>query len=68
VREVREKREALSDGPRGCPLVPCHEHLGVRRRPHGDYPIFYRIGGDFIEVVHVLHGARNYEAILFPER
>jgi plasmid stabilization system protein ParE len=36
VRELREKCEALADAPRGYPLVPRHEHVGVRRRPYGN--------------------------------
>jgi toxin ParE1/3/4 len=28
--------------------------------------IFYRVLNDTVEVLHVLHGARDYEAILFP--
>jgi toxin ParE1/3/4 len=40
-------------------LVPRHEGAGIRRRPHGNYLIFYRIGVDRIEVVHVLHGAQD---------
>jgi toxin ParE1/3/4 len=50
------------------PLVPRYEHLGIRRRPFGNYLIFYRIGADAIEVVHILHGARDYEPLLFPEK
>jgi toxin ParE1/3/4 len=53
--------------PRAYPLVPRYEHLGVRRRSYRDYLIFYRIAGGRIEVLHVLHGARDYEPILFPE-
>jgi toxin ParE1/3/4 len=34
---------------------------------HGNYLIFYRIDPDHVVVVHVLHGARDYEAILFPD-
>jgi toxin ParE1/3/4 len=67
VRELREKCESWADAPRGYPLVPRHEHLGIRRRPFGNYMIFYRIGLDAIEVVHILHGARDYEPLLFPE-
>lgn len=37
------------------------------RRPFGNFLIFYRIVADRIEVVHVLHGARDYEPLLFPE-
>jgi toxin ParE1/3/4 len=67
MRELREKFESLADAPRSYPLVPRHEHLGIRRRPFGNYLIFYRIGPDAIEVVHILHGARDYEPLLFPE-
>jgi toxin ParE1/3/4 len=67
VRELRDKCEALADAPRAYPLVPRYEQAGIRRRPHGDYLIFYRIGIDAIDVVHVLHGAQNYEPILFPD-
>jgi plasmid stabilization system protein ParE len=67
VQELREKCESLADAPRGYPLVPRHVHLGIRRRPFGNCLIFYRVGTSAIEVVHVLHGARDYERLLFPE-
>ena len=68
VQELREKCESLADAPRGYPLVPRHEHLGIRRRPFGNYLIFYRVGSEAIEVVHILHGARDYDRLLFPEK
>ena len=68
VQELREKCESLADAPRGYPLVPRYEHLGIRRRPFGNHLIFYRVGSAAIEVVHILHGARDYERLLFPEK
>ena len=67
VRELRERCERLAEMPRAWPLVPRHEKSGIRRRVHGNYLIFYRIGKEAIEVVHVLHGAMDYEKLLFPE-
>jgi toxin ParE1/3/4 len=67
VRELRQRCESLADAPRTYPLVPRYEHSGTRRRPFGQYLIFYRVGEDAIEVIHILHGARDYEALLFPE-
>jgi plasmid stabilization system protein ParE len=67
VDELREKCLALADAPRGYPLVPRYERHGVRRRTCGSYLIFYRLGAEAIEVVHILHGARDYERSLFPE-
>ena len=67
VRELRERCESLLDAPRGYPLVPRYERFGVRRRPFGRFLIFYRIGEDRIEVIHILHCARDYESLLFPQ-
>ena len=67
VRELLGRCHALADMPRAFPLVPRYEHTGVRRRPHGDYLIFYRVGADVVDILHVLNGAQNYEAILFPD-
>jgi toxin ParE1/3/4 len=67
VSEIYDRCQSLRDMPRAFPLVPRWEEQGIRRRPYGDYLIFYRIIGDIIDVLHIMHGARDYEAILFPE-
>lgn len=67
VAELLDKARGLADYPESFPLVPRYEHLGVRRRVHGNYLIFYRIEPERISVIHILHGARDYEAILFPD-
>lgn len=41
-------------------LVPRYELLGIRRRIHGNYLIFYRVKPYRIEVIHILHGSRDY--------
>jgi toxin ParE1/3/4 len=69
VRELRDKCLDLADMALAFPVVPRYEDCGVRHRVHGNYQIFYRIVGqpaERIDVIHVLHGARNYGAILFP--
>ena len=53
--------------PLAFPLLSRWKEQGVRRCPYGNCLIFYRIAADVVEVLHVLHGARDYEAILFPE-
>lgn len=67
VQELIEKARQVGDLPQGFPLVPRYAHLGVRRRAHGSYLIFYRVEPDQVTVVHVLHGAQDYEALLFPD-
>ncbi|MDR5806328.1 type II toxin-antitoxin system RelE/ParE family toxin [Caballeronia sp. LZ001] len=68
VRELREKCMSLADMPLAYPLVPRYEHRGVRHRVHGSYRIFYRVTGhpERIDVIHILHSARDIAAILFP--
>ncbi|MGE8131712.1 type II toxin-antitoxin system RelE/ParE family toxin [Methylobacterium sp. NPDC080182] len=66
VDELVDCCRRLADAPRGYPLVPRYRRSGVRRRPYGRYLVFYRLGADRIEILHVLHGAQDYEAILFP--
>ncbi len=67
VRELMARCYDLAPMPRAFPLVPRYEASGVRRRPYRDYLIFYNISLAHIEILHVLHGAQNYEAILFPD-
>jgi toxin ParE1/3/4 len=68
VRELRENVSLWRMRRAAIRWYPRHEHLGIRRRPFGNYLIFYRVAADAIEVVHILHGARDYEPLLFPER
>ncbi|CAN7635487.1 type II toxin-antitoxin system RelE/ParE family toxin [Pararhizobium sp. LjRoot238] len=65
VQELRGKCEALTASPKGFPLVPRYEQHGIRRRVHGSYLIFYRVEDEHVVIVHVLHGAMDYAAILF---
>lgn len=68
VRELRDKCMSLADMPLAFPLVPRYEDRGVRHRVHGHYQIFYRVVGqpaERIDVIHIMHSARNYAAILF---
>jgi toxin ParE1/3/4 len=56
VRELRQRAMELADNPLAYPLLPRHEQSGIRRRVFRNYLI-----------VHILHGAQDYEALLFPE-
>jgi addiction module RelE/StbE family toxin len=67
VDELEDRCARLLEMPRAYPLVPRHENSGVRRVPHGDYLIFYRVTADTVDILHVLNGARDYEPILFPD-
>lgn len=66
VRELNRSCLDIGEMPEAWPVVPRYEHHGVRRRVHGRYLIFYRVGTDRITILHVLNGAMDVEAILFP--
>jgi toxin ParE1/3/4 len=63
VRELRSKCEDLVYAPNSFALVPRYES-GIRRRVHGNYLIFYRVEAAKVVIIHILHGAADYGAIL----
>ena len=67
VLELREACMSLAAMPLAFALVPRYEPHGVRRRVHGNYLIFYRVDAGRVTVLHVLHGAMDYAAILFDD-
>lgn len=67
VGELIDRCERLAQSPHAFPLVPRYAHAGVRRRHYRGYLIFYTAGNHRIEILHVLNGVQDYEAILFPE-
>lgn len=67
VSELHDRCRKLGYMPRAFPLLPNREEQGIRRWPYGDYLISYRIEDSTVQVLHVLHGAMDYERTLFPE-
>ena len=66
VAELVKSCKSIGKAPRGFPLVDRSRDLRLRRRVHGDYLIFYDVGTTSVEILHVLHGARDYAQIIFP--
>jgi plasmid stabilization system protein ParE len=66
AQELKEQCLELGGSPRGYPLVPRYERRGVRRKVHRSYLIFYRIEKSHVAVLRILHGARDYIPLLFP--
>lgn len=67
VRELLDRCRHLASMPEAFPLVPRYEHHGIRRLVHGRYLIFYRVAEGQVQVLHILNGAQDIEAILFPD-
>jgi len=66
-QELRAACESLSDMPERFQLVSRYDPVQIRRRVHGEYLIFYRVTPEAVDILHILHGAMDYERILFPD-
>jgi toxin ParE1/3/4 len=58
VEKLTERFNELVDAP-GIGRKREEFAPGLRSSRVGDYLIFYRISGKFLEIIHVLHGARD---------
>lgn len=67
IRELRKDCAQLTSMPERHPLLSRYEASGIRRRVFGHYLIFYRVDAETVQILHILHGAMDYEAILFPD-
>ena len=67
IDEIEAHCQRVSANPLAHPLLPGREASRLRRAVHGNYLIFYRVDPGEVLVIRVLHGARDYDAILFPE-
>ena len=67
VDELIDAASAIARSPLAYPVVPRYADLGIRRRVYGRYLVFYRVEGDRVTVIPILHGARDYDALLFPD-
>lgn len=64
LRELRDKCLSLGEFPQAFPVVERYAASGVRRCVHGSYLIFYRVEAQRVVVLHILHGARDYDPLL----
>lgn len=50
--------------PYAFPMLPDRD---IRRFVFGNYLAFFRVADHRVEVLRFIHGARDYERLLFPE-
>ena len=65
MRELRDACFEIGPRPTACRFVEHRRSDGIRRKVYGNYLILYRVVSDAVEILHVLHGARDYAQILF---
>jgi toxin ParE1/3/4 len=62
--ELRDRCLSLRDKPNRFPVVRRVAGHVFRKLVHRDYLVFYRVLDDRVEIVHILHGARDWAALL----
>lgn len=67
VRKIHDSCMAIGYMPRAYPLLPRYEPQGFRRCIHGNYLIIYRVTEELVEIVRIIHGARDYEKMLLGD-
>lgn len=67
VNELIDAAVKVGETPQAFPVISRYAHWDLRMKPYRNYLTFYRVQTDHIGIVHILHGAMDYHAVLFPE-
>lgn len=64
--ELYDACRDIGEFPLAHAPLPDRPAAGIRRKVHGNYLILYRLRTDTVEILRLVHGARDYEQLLFP--
>lgn len=64
VDALIDRCDLIADHPFAFSLVPRFESRGIRRRHYAKYLIFYRIDSERVEILRIVHSARDYDKLL----
>jgi addiction module RelE/StbE family toxin len=67
LSELKSAAKGLARFPKRYPPLPRHANSGLRCRVYGSYHIVYQVESRQVNIVRILHAARDYEALLFPD-
>ncbi len=67
VRELLDRCAGLAQHSERYPILMEYRGEGMRRAPYRSYLIFYSIRDDEIRIHHIVHSARDYVRLLFPD-
>ncbi|MEQ1953777.1 type II toxin-antitoxin system RelE/ParE family toxin [Mesorhizobium sp. CN2-181] len=65
--QLRERFREIKERPHANALLAGFEHRQIRRKVHRNHLIIYRMTDDRIGIVHVVHGAMDYQTILHED-
>jgi toxin ParE1/3/4 len=68
VDELEAKCAGLAIHPLRFPVVRQGRGFVVRKRVHGSYLIFYRLGETHVEVMRIVHSARDWATLFDSEQ
>lgn len=63
-RELAQACIAIGDLPLGCPTLIGTRFVGLRRKNFHPYAIIYKATGTIVEIIRILHGARDIPRVL----
>jgi toxin ParE1/3/4 len=64
ITELRAQCIGLSENPRRFPRLSIGNARGLRKLSYQDYLVLYRVVGELVEVLRIVHGARNLSKLL----
>ncbi len=64
ARELKMSCRNILEFPKAHPVVGRYQLSNLRRKVHGNYLIFYIETETQIQIIHILHGARDVEELL----
>lgn len=64
IGEILDACAALGSHPRAWPVIGRYVTAGVRKRSWRGYLILFRLRGQRIEVLHIVHASRSLDALL----
>ena len=67
IDELERKSLELGERPLIWPLLADPRNIAFRRRLHVGYLIVYLVSDDQVEIIRIIHSARDYPSLLFPE-
>jgi|SoiMethySBSTD1v2_1073268.scaffolds.fasta_scaffold00261_25 toxin ParE1/3/4 len=66
VDELKQHCLKIGLAPYAHPVVRQRGKRSIRRAVHGSYLILYETAQGAVRIVRVIHGARDWERLLFP--
>lgn len=66
--ELEATCTSLSDMPEAFQVFMHRNGHHVRRRPHGNYVIVYRVAAGYVDILRIIHGARDYTKLFRPKK